>query len=146
MLAPLSFDAVLDALAAEAAEDHAMHRADARAGEHGDRRLRNHRHVNEDAVAFLAAIALQHIGKQADFAVKLLVGEDAPFAGFAFPDDGGLVAARTGEMPIEAVFADVELAADKPLGERQASNRGPLSISCARAGPRPPSPRISPAT
>ena len=87
-------EAILDAFAAEAAKDHAMHSADARASEHGNGRLGNVRQVNEHTVAFLASVALEDIREDADFAVKLLIGEDAPFAGFAFPNDGGFVAAR----------------------------------------------------
>ena len=44
-------DAVDQRRGAEAAEDHRMHRADARAGEHGDRQLGNHRHVDRHAIA-----------------------------------------------------------------------------------------------
>ena len=36
---------------AESAEDHGMNHAEARAGQHGDGQLGNHRHVNGDAVA-----------------------------------------------------------------------------------------------
>ena len=71
--------AVLDAtgkrVGREAAEHHRMDGADAGAGEHGNRRLGNHRHVDGDAVAFLDAAGLQYIGKAADFGVQLLVGE-----------------------------------------------------------------------
>jgi hypothetical protein len=44
-----------DRFGREAAEDDRMHRADARAGEHRDGRLRDHRHVDGDAIAFLHA-------------------------------------------------------------------------------------------
>ena len=50
------------------------------------------RQAGDDAVALFHFVALEHIGKAADFAVKLLVGEDALLAGFAFPDDGCFIA------------------------------------------------------
>ena len=90
-------DAVGDGLRAEAAEDHRVHRADAGAGQHGDGGLGHHRQVDEDAVARLDAVALEHIGEPADLVVELLVGERALLArlagrgGLAFPDQGRLV-------------------------------------------------------
>ena len=115
---PAVSETVPYAFAAKAAENHAMHSADAGAREHGNGRLGNVRHVNEHTVALLASIALQDVREDADFAVKLLIGEHAPFAGFAFPDDGGLVAARTGKMAVKAIFANVELAANEPFCKR----------------------------
>ena len=41
--------------AGETAEDHGMNHAQPRAGQHRDRQLGNHRHVNGDAIAFLQA-------------------------------------------------------------------------------------------
>ena len=111
-------EAVFDAFAAEAAEDDAVHRADARASEHGDGRFGNVRHVNEHAIALLASIALEDIRENADFAVKLLIGEHATVARFAFPDDGRLIAARAGKMTVQAVFGHIEFAAKKPFGKR----------------------------
>ena len=42
---------VASSLRGKAAEDHRMDGADAGAGEHGEHRLRHHRHVDDDAVA-----------------------------------------------------------------------------------------------
>ena len=139
-------DAVLDAFAAEPAKDHAMNSTDARACEHRDGRLRNVRKVNEDTRPFLAAVALEDVCKDADFAVKLLVGEDTPVAGFPFPNDGSLVAARPGEMAVEAIFRDIELCRQQTIWRRAGANQEPLTISSSRAGHRPASPRISRAT
>ena len=47
-------DAVAQGLGAEAAEDDGVRRADAGAGEQGNRQLGDHRHVEGDAVALLA--------------------------------------------------------------------------------------------
>ena len=116
-------DAILDAFAAEATENNAVNRADPRTGEHGDRRLGNVRQVNEHARPFLAAVALEDVREDTDLAMKLLISEHPPIAGLAFPDDGGLVAPRTGEMTIEAILRDVELAPTNHLakGSRQSS-------------------------
>ena len=110
-------DAVLDGLRAEAAEDHGMRDAEPRTREHRDRRLGDHRHVDDDALALLDFVALEHIRKAAHFAMELLVGDDAPLARLAFPDDRRLVLPRGAEMPVEAVLRDIELAAGEPLRE-----------------------------
>ena len=84
-------DPIANAVRAESAEDDRMHRADPRAGEHGDRRLRNRRHVNDDAIAFADFVSLQDVRELADLAVQLLIRERAFVARFAFPKDRGLV-------------------------------------------------------
>ena len=73
-------NAVGHRLGAEAAEDDGMDRADAGAGEHGDGGFRDHGQINDDAVALLDAVAFEDVGKEADFAMELLIGEGAFFA------------------------------------------------------------------
>jgi hypothetical protein len=51
--------------------------------------------------------------------VEFLIGDDALVARLAFPDDGGLVLARSGQVAVDAVVADVGLASGEPLGERR---------------------------
>src|SRR5256885_5616947 len=109
-------DALADGLGREAAEDHAVRRPDPGAREHGDRELGHHRHVDRDPVALLDAVPLERRGEPADFAVEVPVGQDAAVPGLAFPDQGGLGAPRTGDVTVEAVVRDVQLAADEPLG------------------------------
>ena len=108
---------IANAIRAEAAKDDGMNRADPRAGEHRDCRLRNGRHINDDAIAFADSVSLQDVGEAADFAMQLLVGQDAFVAWLAFPDDRGLVPAWPLQMTIEAIFRDVQLSADKPFRE-----------------------------
>ena len=96
-----------------------VHRADARAGQHRDRGFGNHRHVNDDAVAFLDSVALQHVREPANLAMQLLISQGAFVARFTFPNDRRLVAVRAGEMAVEAILRDVEFPADKPLRERR---------------------------
>ncbi len=112
-------DAVAQGLGAEAAEDDRVDGADAGAGQHGDDGLRHHRHVDGDAVALLDAEALQGVGEQVDLAVEVPVGEHAPVAGLALPDDGGLVALAGLDVAVAAVVAGVDLAADEPPGVRR---------------------------
>src|SRR5438552_2546774 len=107
--------------AAEAAEDDGMNNAEAGAGEHGDGKLGNHRHVNGDAVAgFEAAEIAEHGGGFVYANVKLAIGED--LRGFVFgfrdEDEGGFVFVL-GEMAIDAVVGGVEFAADEPFPERR---------------------------
>ena len=114
-------EAVANALGTEAAEDDGVNRADARAAEHGDGSLGDHRHVDDDAVALCNAVGEKRVGEAADFGVELAVGESADVAGLALPDDGGLVGPGAVEVAIEAVLADVALRADEPLREGAAA-------------------------
>ena len=47
--------------------------------------------------------------------MELRVGDDAFIAGFAFPDDGGLVGACAFRMTVDAIFADIQFAAGEPF-------------------------------
>ena len=70
---------------------------------------------------FLRAVPFQHVGKLADFAVEIGVGQHALFAGFAgggwftFPDDRGFVTPRTPQMPIETIMTEIDSTAHEPL-------------------------------
>ena len=107
-------DAVGDGGGAEAAENDGVDRADAGAGEHRGDDFGGHAHVDGDAVALADAAGAQLIGDAADFGVEVGVGPGLVLAGFvAFPEDGGLLGAGF-EVSVEAVDADVELAAEEP--------------------------------
>ncbi len=112
-------DAVAERLGAESAEDHAVHGADARAGEHRDGEFGDERQVQGYAVAACDAERLQHVGKGADLPVQVPVRERAAVARFPFPDDRGLVAAGRADVPVEAVRARVDLAAREPARVRR---------------------------
>src|SRR5437879_7249907 len=94
-----------------------MHRADSRAGQHRNRRLGNVRQINDDAITFFDVVPFQHIRETADFAMQLLIRERALIAGFAFPNYCGLVPTRSGEMPVQAIFRNVQFPADEPFRE-----------------------------
>ena len=85
--------AVVDAggelLRRKAAEHHRMDGADARAGEHGEHRLRHHRHIDDDAVALLDAEVAQHGAEQLHLGQHAAVGEGLHRVG-----DGGIVDQR----------------------------------------------------
>ena len=61
----------------EAAEHDRVDRADAGAGQHGDHRLRHHRHVEDDAVALGDAQVLQHAAERRHLVAQLGVGVGA---------------------------------------------------------------------
>ena len=91
-----------------------MDRADPSTSEHRDGGFGNHRHVDDDPVASLDAIRLQDVGEFAGLHMEFGVGEGAFITRFSLPEDGDLVAALL-EVTVDAVFADIELAADEPL-------------------------------
>ena len=109
---------VAQRLRRESAEHDAMDRADAGAGEHGDRRLGHERQVDADAIALSDPEPLQDVGELADFYVEVPIGQRAAIARLALPDDRGLVPRGTADVPVDAVGGDVQLTANKPLGVR----------------------------
>ena len=70
-------DAIAQRLGREAAEHHRVHRADARAAEHRDRGLGNHRQVDRDAIALLHAERIEHGREAAHLIEQLRVRERA---------------------------------------------------------------------
>src|SRR5207237_20435 len=96
----------------------------ARASEHGNGRLRDHRQINQNTIAFFYAIAFEDIGEETDFAMELLVGECSFLArlsgrgGLALPNQGGLVRERSAKVTVQTIVADVELAAREPFCKR----------------------------
>ena len=82
-------DAGGELLGGEAAEHHRVDGADARAGEHGEHRLRHHRHIDDDAVALLDAEVAQDGAEQLHLGQHAAVGEGLHRVG-----DGGIVDQR----------------------------------------------------
>ncbi len=108
--------AIGDGLGRKPRENHRVHRTQPGTGQHGDRQLGHHRHVNRHHVAVLDAQRLEHVGEEANFAMQLAISQRAGIARLAFPDDRGLVRPPGGEVGVETVVRDVRLAADEPAG------------------------------
>ena len=126
------------------AEHHGVDGADARAGQHGDQRFRDHRHVDDDAVALPNAHLLQDAAECRDFVQHLGVGVNLLLAGYgAIVDDGRLHTAPALHMPVEAVVAGVRHPAREPaavnaLGSVEDALRllDPVDVA-RRVGPEP---------
>ena len=100
-----------------------MRRADAGTGEHGDGELRNHAHVDADAVSLGDTELAKRVGQPRDLAQHLRVGQVGALApGLPDPVIGDAVAPARLDMTIEAVRGDVQLA----VGEPRAVRRIPL--------------------
>ncbi len=137
----------------EAAEHHRVGGADARAGEHRHRQLGDHAHVDADAVAALDAEAAQRVGEPAHLLEQLGVRDGAGVAGLALPQVRDLVAAAGLDVPVEALVARVQRAADEPAREgkvpvedgvpRAARSSGTSPPAWPRTPPDPPRPRAT---
>ena len=133
-LAPAVVDPARQRLGREAAEDDGVRRPDPGAGEHRDRQLGDHRHVDRDPIAGPDAELLERVGGLADLALQVAEGERPGVARLADPVVGDLVAEAALDVAVDAVVADVQLATDEPLGERQLPFQGRLE----RLGPVDP--------
>ncbi len=103
----------------ESAEHHRMDRADPRAREDNERRLGDHGHVDDDAVALAHSERSHHRRRALHLDVKLAVAEAPLLARLRGEiDERFLVPARR-EVPVDRVVAEVGLAADEPSGERR---------------------------
>ena len=112
---------VASSVACESAEHHGMHGTDAGASQHGDHRLRHHRHVENDAVALLDTEVAQDRSQHLGFHLQMVVGDRALLGGErGIVDDRRLLAAALHHMPIDRVPAGV---ADAP-GEPATVNPG----------------------
>ena len=65
----------------ETAEHDRVDGADAGAGKHRDHRFRHHRHVENDAIAFLHAEVAQHAAEHLRFGQQAVIGDGAFCAG-----------------------------------------------------------------
>ena len=81
-----------------------MNYADTGAGEHRDRCLGHHRHVDRGPVPVLETQAREDIGEPADLLVELRIRVGSHVPGLALEDKRGLVATARGDLPLEAVL------------------------------------------
>jgi hypothetical protein len=90
------------------------------AGEHRDRELGDHPHVDPDRSALLDAELLEGVGDADDLGLEIGEGDRPPLVlRLALPVVGDLVAVPGLDVPVDAVVRDVQLAADVPLRVRQ---------------------------
>ena len=134
--------AILDAprhtVRREAAKYHRMHRPDARAGQHGVSRFRNHRHVNGDPVTLFDPARLQHIGEMANCFMQRVVGDVLALRRIvAFPDDRDLLAAFR-QVPVHTIGGHIQGAIFKPFDVQMVGIVGPVAHLGERRHPVQP--------
>ena len=106
---------VAQGLGGEAAEDHAVDGADAGAGQHGHRQLRDHRQIDDDPIALLDALLLEDVRELGDFFPQLPIGDrTGRLRRVTLEVVGHLVGVWPIEMTIQAVVGHIQLAALEP--------------------------------
>ena len=99
----------------EPSEDHRMHCPDPRARQHRNRQLRPHPHVDRHPVAAPHSQPLQRVGEPLHLSVQLAVADPPHLARLALPQQRRLLPPRPQRVPVHAVVAQVQLAANEPL-------------------------------
>ena len=117
-----------------------MHRANPRARQHRNRQLRTHPHVDRHPVAALHSQPLQRIGEPLHLRVQLAVGDPPHLARLALPQQRRLLPPRAQRVPVHAVVAQVQLAANEPLRRAHLS----LQDLLPRRKPLQPARRLRP--
>ena len=107
-------DAVAQGPGAEPGVDHAVYRADAGAGQHGDGALGGERHVDDHTVALAHAKGAQAVGEPVHLLRQAAVGEHALGAVLAQPDERRLVAVAVDQVAVQRVLGDVALGPHEP--------------------------------
>jgi hypothetical protein len=103
---------------AKAAKDDRVNRADAGAGQHRHRRLGDHRHIDQDAIALGHPEPGEDPRETRDVVAQLAVGELLNLVRYrAVPDQRRAVAAPSRDMAVERVPAGVEPGAREPAIE-----------------------------
>ena len=103
----------------KATEHHRMGSTNARASEHGDRRLRHHRHIERHKITLANAHGLEAIGGFADLGMQFLVGEPAHIPRLSFPDQRCFLSLWPIEMTVQAVVGEVRRTTLKPARKRR---------------------------
>jgi len=114
---------------------------DACAGLHRDHRFRDHRQVDDDAIALADALRLERVREAAHLAVQLAIGQIARVAGLTLESDRDLVAALL-EVHVQAVVRHVEHAVREPpvvrralVVERDGEGLAPGELAAREVGP-----------
>ena len=109
---------VTQGIGRKSAKHHRVGCTDPGAGQHRDRRLWHHRHVERHQIALAHPEGLEGVGGFAHLGVQLPVGEGAGVAWFPFPNQGGFVGPGAVQVSVQAVETEVGAAAFKPAGHR----------------------------
>ena len=113
-------DAIGELMGSKAAEDDGMNRADARACQHRDDRLRHHRHVDDDPIAFLNSLRAKHAGKARYLIEQLAIGERLNGSrNRTVVNQRRLIRPPAFDVTIERVVASIEHSAGEPAIERR---------------------------
>ena len=108
-------DAGRELVRGEAAEHHRVHRADARASEHGDHRFRHHGHIEDDAIALRDAEIAQDRGEHLRLHLQAVIADGALLTRKrGIVDDRRLLAAPAQDVAVDRVPAGVADAAGEP--------------------------------
>ncbi len=118
-LRPCIVDAGRQARRCETSEHHRVDGADARARQHRENRLGDHRHVNQYALALPRTEALQHRGEAVHLCMQFAVTVGAFLPGFRGDVNQRFLVAARGEMPVERVMAEIGQSTDEPLRKRR---------------------------
>ena len=117
----------------EAAEDDRVRRAEPRAREHRDGKARHHAHVDADGRPLADAERLQAVRDAHDLVEQRLIGDRRPVVlRLALEVERDPVASPCLDVPVDAVEADVQRAAEEPFRVR----RLPLEHRLEVAEPR----------
>ena len=104
----------------KAAEDHRVNRPDASTGQHRNDRLRDHRHVNDDPIAFLNSLPSKHPGKARHSIEQLAIGERLDGSrDRAIVNERRLISPTAFDMSIKRVVASIEQSTGEPAVERR---------------------------
>src|ERR1700722_9799593 len=121
-------DTVRQTVRGKSAENDGMDRADAGAGQHGDRGLHDHGQIDRDHIALFHAQTAHRVGEAADLLVQLAVGDmRADVRVVAFPDDSRLIAMFR-QMPVEAGDRRIQRSILEPLDRDIAIEAGVLYL------------------
>ena len=97
------------------AKHHGMWYPQPCAGEHRHSCLRHHRHVDDNPVAFLDAIAAQHGCQRNDIVFQFFIADRALIAGdWAVINDRCLIGSPTFDMAVNAIVTGIECAIGVP--------------------------------
>ena len=125
-------DAIAERARTKACKHDTVHRPDPHGREHGDDRLRGRRDVDREAVALADAEAAQTGRDPLDLGEELGVRQGAAATSLVEGDEGDLIAAPGGDVPVERVDGHVGPPAGEPAEGRRV---GLLERPIGRAGP-----------